>query len=181
MRTRYFALAWLFYFAVAASAQKSANPAGHSDSAQPESTAARKYSELGKTPDEFRKAIGSSQLVLSSDQKQYLIVPKPASGTASQETPSLWSYGYKVPSSKDSTPVLIQVGTKDDKPVYLPVWVSKDHAETMSNELEKLVEGAHWPDNPQAQSCSDGRECVKTCPDGKGGTYCCQWKCTFVK
>jgi len=161
MRKAFYVAALLLWVAVIISGQQAAKPAAN-------------YRSLGHTQEDFGKAVGFSQVISSSDKKEYFIVPKSMGATEPQPTPPVWSYGDA--SLKGSTAVEIQVGTKNTKPVYLPVVVPKGQAESASKNLKNLIEGAEWLNQSEVQSCSDGRECVRTCTEGKE-TYCCQWKC----
>jgi len=140
-----------------------------------------KSTKEGTNPEDFAEALRSGQLVLSNDQKQYTVVPPSRGNTGNQQTLSRWSFGGSALDNSESTPVNLQIGTKDEKPVYVPVLIPKVDAQTTSRNLEKLAQEGHLGENPQIQACVDGRECVKTCPDTKGGSYCCQWKCTAGK
>lgn len=166
MGTRLYLAVVLLYFAGSALAQQDAG-------------LATGYESLGQTQDGVRKALGSGRLLLSHDDNKYLLVP---AKSATGEGPGAWSYGAKSLRPGESVEVDVQLGFRNGKPAYLPVFVPKDKAESASRDVKKLVEGAEgaWFSDLQVQSCSDGKECVKTCPDGKGGTYCCRWQCKLT-
>lgn len=150
--------------------------------AQQHSAAMDGYVSLGQKQD-VRKALESGQLLLSHDDKRYLLVPaRPTTGEGLKQIPWAWSYGATSLRPGESVEVAVQIGVCNGIPAYLPVFVPKDKAELASQQVKNLVEDAQrdWSD-PQVQSCSAGRECVKTCPDRKGGSYCCRWQCNLAR
>jgi len=136
---------------------------------------------LGDNKEQASEALKTGVLTFSEAKQEYSLVPrKPSSGGAQASV--AWSLGKRALRPDESLNVDVQVGEYKGKPVFLPLAVPKDKSEQGMEDSLKLLANAtsennRLPGQPEAQSCSGAKVCVKWCKDDKGNKYCCKYEC----
>ncbi len=135
---------------------------------------------LGDNKEQASEALKTGTLILSPTKTEYFLAPtKPLWGT---QTGLTWSFGNRAPRPEETLSVDVQVGEYKGSPVFLRLAVPKDGGEQVVKDSVKLLsdatgESKKLPGQPEVQSCSGKKVCVKMCPDGKGNKYCCKYEC----
>lgn len=150
-------------------------------STQVRTNSAKSSDLLGDEKPQLTKAlVGSGSLVEADTKTEFLLVPKRRD--SSSQASATWTFGNKELAPEDSHLVEIQVGEYQEKPVFLPLRVSREASQDGVNDSIKLLSEA-IDESPQilgqfkAQPCNHGRKCVKTCKDEKGKPFCCRYVC----